>query len=508
MTTFRNIILPPDDAHNRELLSHVHPSGYENPDPEPMYNLLVVGLGTAGLVAAVGAASMGAKVAMVEDYLIGGDCLNFGCVPSKAIIRSSRVMGELRRAAEYGVEIHGQAEADFQRVMERMRRLRARISRHDSEARLKELGAHLFLGRGRFRDRCSFELEGRTLRFKRAVIATGARPARPPIPGLEAAGYLTNETVFSLVERPNRWLIIGGGPIGCELAQAFRRLGSEVTIVQLDDQFLPREDRDAADILARTFEREGIRVLIGARIRNVTLEGQEKRAVVEGENGIEAIAVDEILAAVGRVPNVEGLNLEAAHVAYDLKEGIQVNDFLQTTNRAVYAAGDVCFPYKFTHIADATARIVIQNALFINSKKHTSLTIPWCTYTDPEVAHVGLYERDLKARGIACDTFVKEFKDVDRAILDGEETGFVKLHVKKGKDRLLGATVVSSHAGEMIGELIQAMVSGAGLKILNNVIHPYPTQSEAIRQAAAQYYVQKLSPGLKRWLDRWFRWRR
>jgi pyruvate/2-oxoglutarate dehydrogenase complex dihydrolipoamide dehydrogenase (E3) component len=508
MTTRRTIILPPDDVHNRELISHVHPPDYENPDPEPMYNLLVVGLGTAGLVAAVGAASMGARVAMAENYLIGGDCLNFGCVPSKAVIRSSRVMGELQRAAEYGIDIHGKGEADFPRVMERMRRLRALIGRHDSEARLKELGVHLFLGEGRFKDRRSFEMGGKTLRFKRAVIATGARPARPLIPGLEEAGYLTNETVFSLTEKPDRLLVIGGGPIGCELAQAFRRLGSEVTIVQVDDQFLPREDRDAADILARTFEREGIRVLMGATIRNVTLERQEKRVEVEGEDGTEYIAVDEILAAVGRIPNVEGLNLEAAQVSYDLKEGIQVNDFLQTTNRAVYAAGDVCFPYKFTHIADATARIVIQNALFLKSKRHTSLTIPWCTYTDPEVAHVGLYERDLTARGIACDTYVKEFKDVDRAVLDGGETGFVKLHVKKGRDKLLGATVVSSHAGEMISELTQAMVSGTGLKTLNNVIHPYPTHSEAIRQAAAQYYVRKFSPGLKKWLDRWFRWRR
>ncbi len=508
MTVFRTIILPPDDAYNRELISRVHPSDYENPDPDPMYNLLVVGLGTAGLVASVGAASMGARVAMVENYLIGGDCLNFGCVPSKAVIRSSRVMGELRRTADYGIEIHGKGEADFPRVMERMRRLRARIGRHDSEARLKELGVHLFLGEGRFKDPRSFELEGKTLRFKRAVIATGARPARPPIPGLDEAGYLTNETVFSLIEKPGRLLIIGGGPIGCELAQVFGRLGSEVTIVQAGDQFLPREDRDAADILAHIFEREGIRVLMGARIRSVTREGQVKRAIVEGEDGTETIAADEILAAVGRVPNVEGLNLEAAHVAYDLKEGIRVNDFLQTTNRAVYAAGDVCFPYKFTHIADATARIAIQNALFLKSKRHTSLTIPWCTYTDPEVAHVGLTERDLKARGIAYDTYVREFKDVDRAVLDGEETGFVKLHVKKGKDRLLGATVVSSYAGEMISELTQAMVSGEGLKTLNNVIHPYPTHGEAIRQAAAQYYVRKFSPGLKIWLGRWFRWRR
>ncbi len=502
------ITLKPDDEHNRALIAHAHPPGWVNPEPAPVYNLLVVGLGTAGLVASIGAAGMGARVAMVENYLIGGDCLNFGCVPSKAVIRSSRVMGDLRRASGFGIEIRGEVEADFPRVMERMRRLRAHISRHDSEQRLRELGAHLFLGEGGFKGPDRFEVGGRLLRFKRAVIATGARPAIPPIPGLEESGYLTNETVFSLEKRPERLLVIGGGPLGCELAQAFHRLGSRVTLVQKDAQFLPREDPEAAALLAGVFEREGIRVMLETEVQQVRTAGSYKAAGVASSSGEEVLEADEILVAVGRIPNVEGLNLEAAGVAYDPMAGVKVNDYLQTTNKAVYAAGDVCFPYKFTHIADATARIVIQNALFLRSKKHTSLTIPWCTYTDPEIAHVGLYPAELETSGIAYDTFMRELKEVDRAVLDGEDEGFLKIHVKKGKDRILGATLVAAHAGEMLSQVTQAMVSGTGLKTLNNVIHPYPTQSEALRQAASQYYVKKFSPRLKRWLGRWFRWRR
>ncbi len=502
------ITLKPDDEHNRELISHVHPPGWINPEPAPLYNLLVVGLGTAGLVSSIGAAGMGARVAMVENYLIGGDCLNFGCVPSKAVIRSSRVMRELNRAADFGIKIRGEVEPDFPMVMERMRRLRAHISRHDSEQRLSELGAHLFLGRGGFKGPDRFEVDGRTLRFKRAVIATGAHPAVPSIPGLEASGYLTSETVFSLERKPERLLVIGGGPLGCELAQAFRRLGSRVTLLQKGAQILPREDPQAAGLLAGVFEREGIRVMLETRVQQVSAAGSHKEARVEGPSGEEVLETDEILLAVGRIPNVEGLNLEAAGVAYDRRTGVKVNDYLQTTNKAVYAAGDVCFPYEFTHVADATARIVIQNALFLRSRRHTSLTIPWCTYTDPEIAHVGSYPEELEARGIAFDTFIRELKDVDRALLDGEDEGFLKIHVKKGKDRILGATLVAAHAGEMISQITQAMVSGTGLKTLNNVIHPYPTQSEALRQAASQYYVKKFSPRLKRWLECWFRWRR
>jgi len=502
------LIVLPDDAYNRELISHVHPPDWENPEPAPVYNLLVVGLGTAGLVTAVGAASMGAKVALVENYLIGGDCLNFGCVPSKAVIRSARAKHEIERAALFGIDVQGDVEVDFPRVMERMRSLRARISRHDSQQRLTKLGVHLFLGEGKFRDRTHFVVEGKTLRFRKAAITTGARPAIPDIPGLEDAGYLTSETVFSLTEKPERLVVIGGGPQGCELAQAFHRLGSRVTIVQHGPQVLPREDPDAAQVLARVFQEEGIRILLNSEVHNAVSAGDVKELEVTTPAGKEMLAADEVLAAVGRIPNVDSLDMEAAGIEYDLTSGIKINSYLQTSNPRVYAAGDVCFPYQFTHMADATARIVIQNALFLRSKKHTALTIPWCTYTDPEVAHVGLYEREIKEQGLPYETFTREFKEIDRAILDSEEEGFLKVHVRKGKDKILGATLVGSHAGDVLSQITQAMVAGMGLKALNNVIHPYPIRSEAVRQTASLYYVNKFSPRIQYWLGHWFRLRR
>lgn len=502
------IALSPDDEFNQELVNRVHPPDWVNPKPLPIYNLVVLGMGTAGLVAGIGAASMGARVAVVENYLIGGDCLNFGCVPSKAIIRSARVIGECGKSSHYGIDFQGTIEVDFPKVMERMRHLRAEISRHDSQERLQELGIHVFLGQGAFKDRRRIVVDGQALKFKKAVIATGARPTSPQITGLGDGDFLTNETIFSLTQRPESLLIIGGGPLGCELAQAFSRLGCKVTIVEKSHRFLTREDPEAAAILERVFREEQIQVLEAAEVQKVDVSGGKKRTYIKSEDSQQIIEVDEILVGIGRTPNVEKLNLEQAGIEYDLNKGIKVNDFLQTTNAHVYAAGDVCFPHKFTHIADATARIVLQNALFVKTKKHRSLIIPWCTYTDPEIAHVGLQEKDLKDLNIPFETFKKDLKEVDRAILDGEGEGFVKIHVRKGKDKILGATIVASHAGEMISELTQAMISGGGLKTLNNVIHPYPTQSDAIRQTASEYYVHKFSPRLKRLLSRWFQWRR
>ncbi len=498
----------PDDDHNKTLVSRVHPPDWENPEPAPMYNLVVVGAGTAGLVAAMGAATVGARVALVERHLMGGDCLNTGCVPSKAVIRSARVVAEMWDAANFGIEAENCVQVDFPRVMERMRRLRAQISQNDSAQRYKEAGVDIFLGQGRFKDGQSLEVGGKTLRFKKAVIATGARPFHPPIEGLTEAGFVTSDTVFSLTERPDYLAVIGGGPIGCELSQAFRRLGSEVTIMQRGPQFLPREDPEAAMLLGKLLEKEGIICLLGSDIQKVTVENGKKVIYNIYKGKEEKIVADEILVGTGRVPNVEGLNLEAAGVEYDGRKGVKVNEYFQTTNRRIYAAGDICFPYQFTHIAEAAAKIVIQNALFIKSKKHKSMIIPWCTYTDPEIAHVGMYEKDAQEKGIAVDTFVHYYKDVDRAILDGEDVGFVKVHVKKGKDKILGATIVARHAGEMISEFTLAMVAGKGLKTLANLIHPYPTQTDAIKRDCAQYYIQKFSPYLKKLLTRWFAWRR
>ncbi|MBI1815410.1 MAG: mercuric reductase [Deltaproteobacteria bacterium] len=502
------VAVSPMDAHNRTLVANVHPADRPNPEPAPRYNLVVIGAGTAGLVTAAGAAALGAKVALIERHHLGGDCLNVGCVPSKCVIRSSRVIGELRDAAQLGIAVPPGAQADFAAVMARMRKLRAQISHHDSVDRFqRELGIDVFLGQARFSGPDTVEVDGKTLRFKRTVIASGARAVHPPVEGLAATGFLTNETIFNLTELPRRLAVIGGGPIGCELSQAFRRLGSEVTIIEMAPQFLVREDPDAAKILADTFQREGIHVKLNTGLASVTRAGNDKILHLTNGNTTETLAVDEILVGVGRAPNVEGLNLEGVGVKYS-KRGIEVNDNLQTTNPRIYAAGDICMDTKFTHAADFAARIVIQNTLFFGRKKLSGLVMPWCTYTDPEIAHVGMYERDATQRGIAVDTFIMPLREVDRAVADGDEDGFAKVHVKKGTDQILGATVVARHAGEMINEITLAIVGKIGLGTIANVIHPYPTQAEAIRKLGDAYNRTRLTPFVKRLFQRWLAWTR
>jgi len=503
-----SVVVRPADAHNARLVSYLHPADWQNPTPAPCYNLVVIGAGTAGLVTAAGAAGLGAKVALIEKHLLGGDCLNVGCVPSKAMIRCSRAAFDLNEGGRFGVRIPTPARADFSAVMERMRRLRADLSPHDSAQRFAKLGVDVFLGEARFTGPDTVEVGGKTLRFKRAVIATGARALRPPIPGSAEAGYLTNETVFNLTQCPPRLAVIGGGPIGCELAQAFQRLGSQVTILHKNAHLLDREDMDAAAIVQNAFIREGLTVRLNANITRVERNGGGKVVCYETQGKEERLVVDEILAGAGRAPNVEGLNLEAVGVQYDPRKGVLVNDRLQTTNPRIYAAGDVCLTWKFTHAADFSARIVIQNALFLGRKKATALTMPWCTYTDPEIAHVGLYEREARERGIEVDTYIREFKEVDRAVLDGEEEGFVKFHVRKGGDEILGATIVARHAGEMIGEISVAMAARIGLGKLASVIHPYPTQAEALRQCGDAYNRTRLTPTVKKWMGRWLAWQR
>jgi pyruvate/2-oxoglutarate dehydrogenase complex dihydrolipoamide dehydrogenase (E3) component len=501
----------PSDEHNKLLASNVHPPDWKNPEPAPHYNLVVIGAGTAGLVTAVGAAGLGAKVALVERHLLGGDCLNVGCVPSKCLIRSSRIVADILNADQFGIRVPKGTEADFPAVMERMRRLRARISHHDSARRLQELGVDVFLGDAHFSysNRAdAVEVAGKTLHFKKAVLATGARAHQPPVKGLAEAGYLTNETVFSLTKRPRRLAVIGGGPLGCELAQAFCRLGCEVTLLHKYAHVMNREDSDAAEIVQQGFMREGMRLILEYRPLRVVKTKQGKVIYFERNGKEDTVTVDEILVGAGRVPNVEGLNLEAVGVKYDKRNGVLVNDRLQTSNPDIYAAGDICLKYKFTHTADAAARIVIQNALFMGQKKLSALNIPWCTYTDPEVAHVGMYEGDAQAKGIPVDTYMKPLSEVDRAIADGEEEGFVKIHVRKGTDKILGATIVARHAGEMISEISVAMAGNVGLGSMANIIHPYPTQAEAIRQLGDAYNRTRLTPFIKGLFERWLAWRR
>jgi pyruvate/2-oxoglutarate dehydrogenase complex dihydrolipoamide dehydrogenase (E3) component len=488
----------PMDEHNRRLVENTHPPDWKNPDPEPVYNLVVIGGGTAGLVTSAAAASLGAKVALVEKHLLGGDCLNVGCVPSKAIIRSSRIISDMVNGKQFGIHVNGHPESDFPAVMERMRRIRSEISRHDSAKRFSGLGVDLFLGEGTFSGRNSIEVDGKSLKFKKAVIATGARAYEPPIDGLKEAGFLTNETVFSLTGEPGRMAVIGAGPIGCELAQAFNRLGWDVSLFNYHSKIMAREDDDAASILEDIFEREGIRMILGGSITRITRDEDGKTLhYTQGEKE-ESITVDEILVGAGRKPNVEGLNLESVGIKYDPITGVTVNDYLQTTNPKIYAAGDICLEHKFTHSADATARIVIQNALFFGRKKQSALTIPWCTYTDPEIAHVGLYGRECKERKIPFETIRIDFSSVDRAVTDGEEEGFLKVHVKKGSDTILGATMVARNAGDMISEITLAMVAGIGLKTISTVIHPYPTQAEAIRKAGDEYNRKRFTPFLQK----------
>lgn len=499
----------PQDEFNLTLENNVHPPDWVNPEPASKYNLVVIGAGTAGLVTAAGAAGLGARVALVEKHLMGGDCLNVGCVPSKCLIRSARSAADVRDAGEFGVLVEGGYEVDFGKVMARMRRLRSGISFNDSAKRFsEELGVDIFLGQGKFEGPGTISVDGRTLRYKKAVITSGARAFELPIDGLAEAGFLTNETVFSLTERPARLAVIGAGPLGCELAQTFQRLGSQVSLIEMSPQILSREDQDAARIVEAFLIKDGVDLVLSCDIKRVDKTGEGKVIHLECGDQVKQLVVDEILIGVGRVPNVEGLNLETVGVQYDPRTGVKVDEHLRTTNRQIYAAGDICFPFKFTHTADALARMVIQNALFGGRKKTSALAIPWCTYTDPEIAHVGMYEADAESAGIQVDTFTIPMADVDRAIAEGETEGMVRIHVKKGTDKILGATIVARHAGEMISEITVAMRAKLGLGAIASVIHPYPTQAEAIRKAADAYNRTKLTPGVKRLFEAILKWQR
>lgn len=506
----------PNDEYNQQLLKNVHPAGWINPEPSSRYNIVVIGAGTAGLITAVVAASLGAKVALIEKHLMGGDCLNVGCVPSKSLIRAARAWADLRKAPEFGLHIPAGVQYDFGAVMARMRKLRARISQNDSVHRYARLGVDVYIGSGRFIGTDTIHVEGsagnRTLTFARAAICTGARASVPTVPGLQEAGYRTNETVFSLTELPQRLGVIGAGPIGCELAQAFARFGSHVYLIETTHGIMPNEDRDAAELVEQQMMRDGVKLLCcGKDLRIEKVEGG-KRLILDSHGQPYDVMVDEILVGVGRLPNVERIGLEAAGVAYDTR-GIQVNGRLQTTNPKVFAAGDVCSRYKFTHAADAMAQIVIQNALFphpmgFGYASVESLNMPWCTFTEPEIAHVGMYEHDAKQKGIEVETYTYKLDEVDRAILDGEEEGFARVHIQKGTDKIIGATIVAAHAGDMISELSVLMKTGAGAKALAGTIHPYPTQAEVNKKVINLWRKAHFTERTKNLLTKLFVWMR
>jgi pyruvate/2-oxoglutarate dehydrogenase complex dihydrolipoamide dehydrogenase (E3) component len=498
--------LLPKDTHNRRTQEHVHPSDWTNPVPDGRYNLVVIGAGTAGLVTAAGAAGLGAKVALVERKWMGGDCLNVGCVPSKALIRSARAAEAARNATEFGLGAQD-PEVDFSAVMERLRSIRADIAPHDSATRFRDLGVDVFLGEARFESGNRIRVGDQELEYAKAVIATGARAAAPAIPGLENIDYLTNENLFTLTEQPASLGIIGAGPIGCEMAQTFASLGVQVVQLEQSETVLAKEGPEAGALIKASLESSGVTLFTGAK--DLKLEQSEQGIsmtfTIGGTSREET--VEQLLIAVGRAPNVEGLNLEAAGVKLHDK-GVWVDDRLRTHNPDIFACGDVCSAYQFTHAADFMARMVIQNALFMGRKKLSGLVIPWCTYTTPEVAHVGLSEAQAQKEGVNIDTYTVQMSEVDRAILDGKTDGFVRIHTQKGSDTILGATIVASHAGDLINEIVLAMTQGIGLGSLANAIHPYPTQAEAIRKAGDLYNRTRLTPKVKSLFETWLRWRR
>jgi len=506
----------PDDEHNQRLVANVHPSDWVNPEPSGRYNVVVIGAGTAGLITAVIAASLGARVALIEQHLMGGDCLNVGCVPSKGVIRAARAWADLRKAEDFGIHVPPGVKYDFGAAMARMRKLRARISHNDSAQRYSKLGVDVYIGSGRFTGRDSIQVEGpagnRTLQFVKAAICTGARASAPPIAGLQEAGYLTNETVFSLTELPPRLGVIGAGPIGCELAQSFARFGSRVYLIEAQHGIMPNEDRDAAQIVEQQMVKDGVQLLCCGKDLKVGKADGGKRLTVDSHGQRYDVTVDEILVGVGRAPNVEGLGLEAIGVEFD-KNGVKVNGRLQTSNPRIFAAGDVCSRYKFTHAADAMAQIVIQNALFphpfgLGYANVDSLIMPWCTFTEPEIAHVGMYEKDAKEKGLEVETYTFKLDEVDRAILDGEDKGFARVHIQKGSDKILGATIVAAHAGEMISEFSVLMKAGLGAKTIAGTIHPYPTQAEVNKKVVNLWRKAHFTQATRDRLIKLFAWMR
>jgi len=468
--------LHPDDTHDAALLARLKPTEYRNPTPKKRYQLVVIGAGPAGLVAAAGAAGLGASVALIERDLMGGDCLTVGCVPSKTLLRSAHAAHDSRTAEPFGIS--SSFTVNFPEVMQRVRRVRAGLSQHDSVERFTNLGVDVFLGEGKFVSQDAVEVAGTRLSFSRCLIATGARPKVPEEFRQQTSPPIyTNESIFNITQLPQRLLVIGAGPVGCELSQAFARLGSQVTLVARKG-ILERDDHEAATFVAASLKSDG--VVIQADTPSLS-------------------QFDAVLVAAGRMPNIEQLNLDAAGIESDSRRGIIVDDYLRTTNSRIFAAGDVSsIPEHFTHAADAMARIVVQNALFPIWSKVSRLIIPHCTFTDPELAHIGQSTNE----GECLKT---QFLEMDRGATDSAP-GFIKIRIKPGSDAILGATVVGPRAGEIISSIAIAMNQKIGLKQIAKVVFPYPTYGEAFKKIADQYSRSRLTPRTKWLLSLWLRW--
>jgi len=496
---------------------------------EGVYNVVVIGAGTAGLVTAAGTAGLGGRVALVERDLMGGDCLNFGCVPSKALISSARLIQQIRDAEKWGLDRQSPQFA-FEKVLERMRGRRAKIAPNDSQERFESLGVDVFRGEARFVSPHEIEVnishlrqssppmrggraapgESQKLRARNFVIATGSRAVIPKIEGIDDVPYFTNETIFDeLKAKLDSMIVLGGGPIGCELAQAFRRLGVQVTIVQRGDQLLPREDRDVVEFLERCLINEGVRIIKNADAHSVATSGAGKVALqlLDRQSGRVAertFFADALLVAIGRTPNFRSLDLKSVGVDVSERE-VRVNDYLQTSQRHIYAIGDVIGPFLFTHMADAQARVVVRNIVapfqFLRQKMDYSV-VPWCTYVDTEVAHVGLGEKEAKQKNIDYDLFVVPLEAVDRAVVESEDAGFAKILTAKGSDKILGATIVAPHAGDLLHEFVLAMKADIRLGTIASTIHAYPTFAELAHKAADKYNKTRLTPRAKK-LSTW-----
>ena len=474
----------PGENHDRAWRELVFPRDYRNPTPRSRYHLAVIGAGPAGLVTAIAAAGLGARVALVERQAMGGDCLNVGCIPSKSLL-------------EYTRRNPG-CPAD--EAFAWLRQVRAEVARHDSVDRYRRRGVDVFLGSAHFLDHESIAVDELRLRARRFVIATGARAAMPPIPGLASCNPLTNESIFDLTEPPRRLAILGAGPIGCEMAQAMARLGVEVHLFELADRVLPGESAGAGSVLGPALESDGVTLRLGSLVSDVTVGADGPILHADGIS----VAAGQVLVAAGRRANVEGLRLHKAGV--ELHDRLIVVDKkLRTTNRKIYAAGDVCSRRQFTHNADAHARIVVQNALFAPTATTASLIVPRCTYTDPEVAQVGPTHEELDLAGTACDSYRVKFADLDRGKAAGDRHGFVEVMTQKGRDRILGGTIVGEGAGEQIAGLCLAMNNGLGLSRLGKTMLPYPTRGEYMKRLADAYNRTRLTPLAQAAMSFWLR---
>ena len=482
--------------------------GYKKPNNFDT-NLVVVGAGSGGLVSAYIAAAVKAKVTLIEKHQMGGDCLNTGCVPSKALIRSAKINHYLKRADEFGLKT-APGGVDFPSVMRRIQGVIKTIEPHDSVERFTNLGVDCVIGEATITSPWTVAVNGQTIHTKNMIIASGARPFVPPIDGLEEVGYLTSDTLWKIEAQPKRLLVIGAGPIGCELAQSFARLGSEVILLDMADKVMPREDADVSAFIAKKLNAEGIDLRLSHKTIQFSRDGETKTLRVEYQGQVADIVFDEVLVAVGRRANTEGFGLEELNIGTTAQGTLQVNEYLQTRFPNIYACGDVAGPYQFTHTASHQAWYAAVNALFGRFKKYKVdySVIPWATFTDPEVARVGLNEADAEQQNIAVEVTRYGIDDLDRAIAEGEAEGFIKVLTVPGKDKILGVTIVGAHAGELIGEYILAMKHGIGLNKILGTIHIYPTFSEANKYVAGNWKKANKPEKLLDYVERFHAWSR